>query len=63
MLLNPAEYIENSVGFSWEQSFTAELIARFKDSYLAYSKSKLNDSYFGQREAEVIKGVLPDLGI
>lgn len=51
------------MGFSWEQSFTAELIARFKDSYLAYSKSKLNDSYFGQREAEVIKGVLPDLGI
>ena len=63
MLLNPAEHIEYSEFFSWEQFFTAELIVRSKDSYLAYNKSKLNDSYLGERESQTIKGVLPDLGL
>ncbi len=63
MLLNPAEYIECSEFFSWEQFFTAELIARSKGSYLAYSKSKLNDAYLDSKASQAIKGIMPDLGI
>lgn len=63
MLLSPAEYIECGKFFSWEQFFTAKLVERSRGSYLAYSKSKLNDSYLGERETEAIKSVLPDLGI
>ena len=63
MLLNPAEYIECSDFFSWEQFFTAELVERSKDSYLAYSKSKLNAAYLDEKAAQAIKGTLPELGI
>ena len=38
MLRNPAEYIEYSRFFSWEQLFAAELVECSKDSHLAYSK-------------------------
>lgn len=63
MLLNPAEHIECSKFFSWEQFFTAELVERSKNSYLAYSKSKLNAAYLGDKAAQAIKDTLPALGI
>ena len=63
MLLNPAEYIECSKFFSWEQFFTAELVERSKGSYLAYNKSKLNVAYLDEKTVQAVKGVLPDLGI
>lgn len=63
MLLNPAKYIERSDFFSWEQFFTAELVERSRDSYLAYSKSKLNTAYLDEKAVQAIKGTLPELDI
>ena len=63
MLLNPAEYIECSDFFSWEQFFTVELVECSQETYLAYRKSKLNEAYLGEREFQALKDTLPDLGI
>lgn len=41
----PADYIESKEYFSWERFFTAILIDMTKDSYLAYTKKKLNSVY------------------
>ena len=49
MLQNPAEYIERRKFFSWEQSFTAELVERSKDLHLSYSKPKLNAAYLDDK--------------
>lgn len=63
MLENPADYIESSEFFSWEQFFTSELIAATRGTYLAYGKSDLNPSYLQERERTAVEGVLPDLGL
>ena len=63
MLLNPAEHIESSEFFSWEQFFTAELVAAAKDSYLAYAKGSLNPAYLDDKAFGAISAQLPELGI
>ena len=63
MLRHPADYIESSGFFSWEQFFTSELIEATRGSYLAYGKAQLNPCYLQQRERAAIEGVLPDLGL
>ncbi|ETO94860.1 hypothetical protein HMPREF1495_1702 [Lachnoanaerobaculum sp. MSX33] len=45
ILERPADYIESKEYFSWERFFTAILIDMTKDSYLAYTKKKLNSVY------------------
>ena len=45
ILINTAEYVESEKYFSWEQYFTNILIQFTKDSYLEYSKKKLNPNY------------------
>ena len=45
ILDRPADYIESKEYFSWERFFTAILIDMTKDSYLAYTKKKLNSVY------------------
>ena len=45
ILERPANYIESKEYFSWERFFTAILIDMTKDSYLAYTKKKLNSVY------------------
>lgn len=45
ILDNPFEYIESAEYFSWEQYFTSLLVKVTKDSYLQYSKKKLNQNY------------------
>jgi len=45
ILERPADYIESKEYFSWERFFTAILIDMTKDSYLAYTKKKLNSIY------------------
>ena len=45
ILENPENYIESSQYFSWERFFTSLLISITKDTYLKYSKRKLNESY------------------
>lgn len=45
ILMHTAEYIESERYFSWEQYFTELLVQNTKDSYLEYSKKKLNPNY------------------
>lgn len=45
MLLHVAEYVESREYFSWEQFFTDYLTRISRDSYLQYSKKKLNENY------------------
>ena len=61
ILKEPENYIESKDYFSWERFFTKLLIERSKDSYLKYSKSKLNKAYLDEKNRklilESIKGV------
>lgn len=63
MLNNPAAYIDSERFFSWEQFFTHELLEVARGTYLAYSKSKLNDAYLGECARQRIEGQLPQLGL
>lgn len=63
MLENPAAHIESERFFSWEQFFTHELIKKTRETYLAYSKSKLNNAYLDDHASEKIESQLPQLGL
>jgi hypothetical protein len=58
---NPELYIESSRFFSWEQFFTAYLIEKSKDTYLAYRKQRLNPVYLQKREVSMIMNNIPIL--
>lgn len=45
ILETPEEYIESKIYFSWERYFTSLLTELTKDSYLKYSKRKINEAY------------------
>lgn len=45
ILADPSGYIDSETYFSWEQYFTDLLVRITRDSYLAYSKRKLNANY------------------
>ena len=49
MLENPPEFVESKDYFSWERFFTVVLTEETKDTYLAYSKKKLNESYLNEK--------------
>ena len=59
VLDNPAEYIESRDYVSWERFFTALLIERSKEGYLAYKKAKLNPNYLHEKEKNAILALLP----
>lgn len=63
MLLNPAEHIESSKFFSWENFFTAELIECSRDTRFRYDKSCLNEEYLNPTALAALEDTLPDLGI
>lgn len=48
ILNEPAAYIESGEYFSWERFFSAILTERTKDTYLAYSKKNLNQTYLDE---------------
>lgn len=54
VLEHPENYIDGSEYFSWERFFTSFLIERTKDSYLRYSKTKLNETYLHEKNKEMI---------
>ena len=54
ILNHPEEYIESQEYFSWERFFTAMLVDYTKDSYLKYSKSRLNKAYLHGRVKEAV---------
>lgn len=61
ILKNPQDYLESKEYFSWERFFTSLLIEKTKDSYLKYSKTKLNETYLHEKNKEIllssIKGI------
>lgn len=54
LLANPADYVESSKFFSWEQFFTNELINLTKGTIWQYSKGKLNNIYLNKTNIEKI---------
>ena len=56
ILDDPSEYIESREFFSWERYFTHLLTELTQDSYLHYSKRKLNPAYLNEPIKDSIVG-------
>ena len=54
VLEKPENFINSQEYFSWERFFTALLIQMTKDTYLKYSKKKLNEVYLQEEIASKI---------
>ena len=54
VLAEPYAYAESEKYFSWERFFTAFLIDETKNTYLAYTKRKLNQAYLKNTVKEAI---------
>lgn len=52
------DFVESKEYSSWERFFTALLTEKTKDTYLAYSKRKLNDAYVNERVQKMILEVM-----
>lgn len=63
ILEDPAAFIESSEFFSWERFFNAVLVQETRDSYLKYSKRKLNPAFLKPYEMGKVADVLPVLGM
>lgn len=59
VLDNPGDYIESREYMSWERFFTALLVDKTKDTYLCYSKSKLNEAYKNKKIQQTILQEVP----
>lgn len=59
----PYNHVECQKYFSWERYFTALLIAKSKDTFLAYSKRQLNRNYLSQRAKAAILAVMERIEI
>lgn len=58
ILNHPEDFIESWKYFSWERYFTALLVEYTQDSYLKYSKSKLNEAYLHEKIVQAILNVM-----
>lgn len=58
ILESPEDYIDSERFFSWEQYFTRLLVDTTTDTYLHYSKSKLNEVYLHPDNAKKIKNII-----
>lgn len=54
ILNHPEDFIESQIYFSWERFFTALLVKCTQDSYLKYSKNKLNEAYLHEKTKQLI---------
>lgn len=54
ILKSPENYVESQQYFSWERYFTAVLMQKTADSYLKYTKSKLNPVYLQKHEKKAV---------
>lgn len=61
ILENPAEFIESKSYFSWERFFTHLLVDRTENSYMKYTKEKLNPVFLQGRICEQIIDTLPNV--
>lgn len=60
ILEHPSDFIDSKEYMSWERFFTAVLVDKTKDTYLRYSKSKLNEAYKNQKIKGKILQEIPD---
>lgn len=60
VLDNPGDYIESREYMSWERFFTALLVDKTKNTYLSYSKSKLNEAYKNKKIQQTILQEIPE---
>jgi hypothetical protein len=58
ILDNTEDYVESSKFFSWERFFTELLVKNTQDSYLKYSKSRLNHAYLQKSISDKILNVM-----
>lgn len=58
ILSAPEDFIESREYFSWERFFTALLAEHTQNSYLKYSKSKLNTAYVHEKRKQAIINVM-----
>ena len=58
MLEEPENYIDSTEYFSWERFFTKLLVTRTEETYLKYSKSKLNSNYLHEKNKERIVNMI-----
>ena len=63
ILSEPEKYIDSEKHFSWEQYFTRLLIDITTDTYLQYSKNKLNEVYLHPENIKRIQAVMKMLNI
>lgn len=59
----PEKYIDSKEYFSWERFFTKLLISRTENTYLKYSKSKLNPNYLHEKNKERIINAMQGIKI
>lgn len=57
ILQHTEDFLESSEYFSWERFYTKLLISETEETYLQYSKQKLNDVYLNPNEKEAITNV------
>lgn len=60
VLDNPSDYIDSKKYMSWERFFTSFLIDKTKNTYLQYSKSKLNDVYKTPKVRDKVLKEIPE---
>ncbi len=58
ILSHPQDFIDSQDYFSWERFFTALLIQYTQDTYLHYSKHRLNEVYLHDRSKMMILKVM-----
>lgn len=58
ILGHPEDFVESQKYFSWEHFFVALLVEHTQDSYLKYSKSKLNGAYLHDKIKQAILDVM-----
>ena len=58
MLQAPYEYVESRDYFSWERFFTAFLTEKTRNTYLAYTKRKLNPAYLKDTVKDAVLSVV-----
>lgn len=63
MLEEPENYIDSTEYFSWERFFTKLLVTRTEETYLKYSKSKLNSNYLHEKNKERIVNMMQGIKI
>lgn len=63
MLEEPENYIDSTEYFSWERFFTKLLVMRTEETYLKYSKSKLNSNYLHEKNKERIVNMMQGIKI